>query len=39
MKPSDYDAFRREPDEVVEVDRDSIGLMKEAFIGQKGVET
>ena len=47
LKPSDYDpylsttgrqAFGDERGEVVEVNRENIGLMKEAFLQQKGVE-
>jgi len=40
LKPSDYDPFRREPDEVVEVDRENIATLKQAFLngqGRKGV--
>ena len=38
LKPSDYDPFGKEPGKIVEVKHENIGLMKEAFIGQKGVE-
>jgi len=36
LKPSDYDAFRRELDEVVEVDRENIGTLKQAFLSGQG---
>jgi len=37
FKVADFDQFGREPGEVIEVNRENIGLMKEAFAGQKGV--
>lgn len=36
FKPSDFDPFGREPGEVIEVNRESIGLLREAFAGRKG---
>ena len=37
FKPSDFDPFGRAPGEVIEVNRENIGLLREAFAGQKGV--
>ena len=37
FKPSDFDPFGREPSEVIEVNRENIGLLKEAFTTEKGV--
>ena len=36
FKPSDFDPFGREPGEVIEVNRENIGLLREAFAGRKG---
>ena len=37
FKPSDFDPFGREPGEVVEVNQENIGLLREAFTGRKGI--
>lgn len=36
FKPGDFDPYRRERDEVVEVDRVGIETLKAAFTGRKG---
>ena len=36
FKPNDFDPFGREPGEVIEVNRENIGLLREAFAGRKG---
>ena len=36
LKPSDYDPFGREPGEVVEVNRENIGTLKQAFLNGQG---
>jgi len=36
FKPSDFDPFGREPGEVIEVNRENIGTLKQAFVGRKG---
>jgi hypothetical protein len=36
FKPSDFDPFEREPGEVIEIGRDNIGTLKEAFLQQQG---
>ena len=33
FRPSDFDPFQRERGEVIEVNRDNIGLLREAFTG------
>jgi len=37
FKPSDFDPFGREPGEVIKVNRENIGLLREAFAGRKGI--
>lgn len=39
FKPTDFDPFGKEPGEVVQVNRENIGLFKEAFTTGKGVQT
>jgi len=36
FKVADFDPFGREPGEVVEVNRENIGTLKQAFVGRKG---
>jgi len=36
FRPSDFDPFGRESGEVIEVNRENIGLLREAFAGRKG---
>ena len=36
FKASDFDPFGREPGEVIKVNRENIGLLREAFAGRKG---
>lgn len=36
-KPADFDPFARAREETVEVNRENIGLLKEAFTAAKGV--
>jgi len=36
FKPSDFDPFGREPDEVIEVNHENIGTLKQAFLHKTG---
>jgi len=37
FKPSDFDPFGRSPGEMIEVNRENIGTLKQAFVGRKGI--
>ena len=37
FKVADFDPFGREPGEVIEVNRENIGTLKQAFVGRKGI--
>jgi len=36
FKVADFDPYGREPGEVIEVNRENIGTLKQAFVGRKG---
>jgi len=36
FKVADFDPFGREPGEVIEVNRENIATLKQAFVGRKG---
>ena len=36
FKPSDFDPYARQTGEVIEVNRENIGNLKQAFLGRKG---
>jgi len=36
FRVADFDPFGREPGEVIEVNRENIGTLKQAFVGRKG---
>jgi len=36
FKVADFDPYGREPGEVIEVNRENIGILKQAFVGRKG---
>jgi len=38
FRPSDFDPFGRSPGEMIEVNRENIGLLREAFTTGKGVQ-
>jgi len=37
FRVADFDPFGREPGEVIEVNRENIGTLKQAFVGRKGI--
>ena len=36
FRVADFDPYGREPGEVIEVNRENIGTLKQAFVGRKG---
>jgi len=38
LKPADFDPFDRTPQDVIKLDADNIGLLRQAFLGHEGQE-